>query len=330
MKGITALTQPLIDIIAPVTVDFLHVHNLAPESSELTTEAQQNFLLEKMSPSRISTSVGGSALNSMITAQALGIPTSIHGAIGDDKHAEQLLRELRIRGIRTILSPNRNGQTGTCLSMITPDGARTMRTNLEHSRTLDKTHISKQAIEDSTWLFIEGYLLCSGENNTSAALESIRIAREHKTKIALSLSAERIARQKRQNLLSDILPLVDIVFANSSEALALTEEPSAPKALQVLRKLCRGVIITCGELGSIGYLDGSTWSTEAFRTNKPIVDTTGAGDIYAGAFLAGLLRQQSPQWASLGAAKLSSVIITQRGTLLPKAAIADWLKALKT
>ena len=329
MKGLIALAQPLIDIIIPVTHAFLDKHKLQAGSHAIISDDEQSILLRKLSNTKHSISVGGSALNSIVTAGALGIPTYVHGNIGNDHHAETLKRLLGDRKINLINPSPACGPTGTCLSLITPDGERTMRTNTGISKILRSKDLCKQSIQNSAYLLIEGYLLTASKQSNETIFHAIRLAKQHQTKIALALSSEAIVTVKRNEIIDLILPDIDMLIANEKEALTITQGSSLHASLNSLKALCHSAVITRGKHGAVGFYAGESWQVDAHTPSKKIIDTTGAGDIFAGAFLAGLILYYSPIVAAEGAAKLASMIITQLGATLPLNAKEHWRLAIE-
>lgn len=328
MKSLNALTQPLIDIIIPVTHAFLDEHKLSVGSHAVISDEEQINLLKKLSHTKQVISVGGSALNSIITAGTLGIPTYAHGVVGNDHHAQTLKGLLGERRINFISPSPVCGQTGICLSLITPDGERTMRTNTGISKTLCKQHVCEQSIQNSAYLLIEGYLLTASKQSNEAVFHAIDLAKRHQTKIALSLASEFVATAKRAEIIDTILPEIDILIANEHEALALSQVSSLDAILNSLKALCHSAVITRGKHGAVGFHAGSSWQIDAHPPSRKIVDTTGAGDIFAGAFLAGLILSHPPSLAAKGAAKLSSIVITQLGATLPSNTKKHWQRVI--
>lgn len=323
-KKLTALAQPIMDIIATVPPSFLSDAKLAPGSYGLVSSAAQNKLLSKIDKEKISLSIGGSATNSVIAAATLGTSTNLMGLIGPDEFGQTLTELLAQLSVSLTPARSPSGFTGTCLSLVTPDGERTMRTHLGVATSLTKEDLCKDTIAHSDWLLIEGYLFTASEANCSAACEAIAIAKAHNTNIALSASAEFVVQKKKQFLLSEILPNIDLLFANETEALALTDSASVELALQDLHQFNFDTLITCGAKGAQGYFNGQKWSIPAAPTNKPILDTTGAGDVFAGAFLAAIIQDKAPEKAVKLAAHMASLVITQRGATLPVDAINLW------
>ncbi len=324
MKRITALTHPLIDILHTCTPQFLHQHGLTPGSYGLLSKSEQDALIHSCGLMNAPMSLGGSVANSIVCARQLGIPTTLLGLAGEDTFGHHLHHQMRLSDIHLPLPLVADARTGTCLSLITPDGERTMRTCLGVATTLGPEHIVESSVVSSAWLVIEGYFLTASDQNSAALRTAIQTAKQHGAKIAFTASAEFVIHAKRDEIRRDILPHSDLLLANAGEAVLLTNCSSPDSALENLSQQTPMVVITCGKNGAIGASASSKWQTPAFKPASPVVDTTGAGDIFAGAFIAGLMHNLTPEIAARGAARLASIVITQFGSQLPSDANAWW------
>lgn len=324
MKRITALTHPLIDVLHSCDANFLRDRGLTAGTYGLLSRSEQDALIQACGTKLPPLGLGGSASNSLICARQLGIPCTLLGLAADDTYGQHLYRQMRLLDIQTPLPLVRDARTGTCLSLITPDGERTMRTCHGISTAFGPEHILETAIASSEWILLEGYFLTASDHNATALSRAITTAKSYGTKVAFSVGAEFVVHAKRDHIRKDILPLTDLLFANAVEAMSLTEATSPEHALDSLSKLLPGVIITNGEAGSLGLMHNQRWNTPASPLTAPLVDTTGAGDVFAGAFLAGLMKSISPQIATKGAARLASIVVTKHGAQLERDAETVW------
>jgi sugar/nucleoside kinase (ribokinase family) len=178
-------------------------------------------------------------------------------------------------------------------------------------------HIDEHTISSSRWLLLEGYFLTASSHNTDALYHSIALAKKHGTKVAFSASAEFVISSRRDEIMQKVLPLSDLIFANQGEALLLTQTSDPLAALHHLAQRTPSVVITRGNQGAHGIFQGASWEVQASKPAGPVVDTTGAGDAFAGVYLAGLTLGHSPQTAAQGAAQIASLVVTQRGAQLP-------------
>lgn len=330
MDRITALTHPLIDILVPCSAVFLQEHGLTPGTYGLLNLAEQDALLRACSSLDKPMVVGGSAVNSVTCARQLGVSCTVLGLVGDDAYGYHIYKQLKTRDIQIPIPHVPFARTGTCVSLITPDGERTMRTCLGVSTDLAKSDVHDSAIAGSAWLLVEGYFLTASEKNRAALHAAIAMAKSSGTKVAFTASAEFVIQAKGDEIFESILPHTDLVFTNEGEAMLLTKAASPESALDELSKHVRNVIVTCGSRGALGVMDGARWHTPAAELSAPAVDTTGAGDIFAGSFLAGLVQGLSPEVAARGAAHLAALVVQRHGAQLPEEAVATWQSVVQS
>lgn len=324
MKRITALTHPLIDILHSCDAAFLRERGLTAGTYGMLSKSEQDNLIHACGPIITPLSMGGSAANSIACARQLGVPCTMLGLAGDDSYGHLLHKHMRQLDIQAPLQLIEDARTGTCLSLITPDGERTMRTCLGVATHLSAEHVTSTPIAASSWILLEGYFLTASESNEAALSKAMDIAKASGVKIAFSAAAEFVVQAKRSTILSNILPSIDLLFANAGEAMLLTDTPTTTEALAALTHLVPAAAITQGKEGALGFMKGDTWHAPSYSPNKPIIDTTGAGDVFAGAFLAGITIGHQPELAAKKANKLASIVITQHGALLPNDTRAAW------
>lgn len=328
MKRITALTHPLVDILHPCDAVFLRELGLTAGTYGMLTKSEQDHLIQACGTIAAPITIGGSAANSVSCARQLGVPCTMLGLAGDDSYGHLLHKKMRQLDIQAPLQLVEDTRTGTCLSLITPDGERTMRTCLGVSTHLSAEHVTPAVIAASSWILIEGYFLTASERNEAALFKAVELAKTAGVKIAFSAAAEFVIQAKKSLILENILPHVDLLFANAAEAMVLTDARSITDSLSVLTQIVPAAAITLGKEGASGFMAGKNWYAPAYSPDKPIVDTTGAGDVFAGAFLAGITVDHSPELAAKKANKLSSIIITKHAALLPNDAKSIWKEAL--
>jgi sugar/nucleoside kinase (ribokinase family) len=321
---ITALVQPVVDVIVSCPDEFLARFGWTPGSYDILEKEEQLALLHSISSFPSSTSLGGNATNSIVTARHLGVPCALIGFAGADALGHQMRELLQKRDITMPLDLIPGAHTGSCISLVTAHGERTMRTHLGVSKELDAHHLHISTIESSTWLLLEGYFLTASQENARALHSAVAVARKRGTKVALSASATFVIAAKRSEILDTLLGQCDLLFANAQEAMLLTNEDCPRKALTRLKDMVPSAIVTAGSAGAYGTMNGITWHTPAQVPPGPIVDTTGAGDTFAGAFMAGIVQGLSPQEAAAGAATLAALIVSQPGAQLPADTPTPW------
>jgi sugar/nucleoside kinase (ribokinase family) len=276
----------------------------------LVDEKRQNQLIDYLQDHLVAShrASGGSAANSIIAASYFGCKNVYSCKVADDENGRFYLQDLHNAGVITpkhIQPPE--GITGKCLVMITPDAERTMNTFLGISETISTAELDPKAITDSETVYIEGYLVTS-PTGKAAAIELARIAKANNTKTALSLSDPAMVQFFRDGLLEMIGDGVDLIFCNRDEALGFTQTHNLQDACTALKKYCNQFAITCGGEGALVF-DGKKQIQVAGSPVKA-VDTNGAGDMFAGAFLYALSQQHNfetaAKFANLAAAKVVS------------------------
>ena len=291
----------------------------------LVESAEQRQLIETFHTRDPRLVSGGSVANSMIALSQLGGKGAFMGCVGDDRYGLFYETEFEELGI-DIGNPVIVGETtGTCVCIITPDAERTMRTCLAVSSHLSDRHAEEERIKNSEWLFIEGYVLANPSTGQGAVRQAVTLAKKHGVKIALTCSEAFIV-----NVFGDAffetLKFADLLFCNASEACAATKATTAVDAFAKLKGLVPSAVVTDGPHGA--YVRHG--STEALVPAFPCEprDLTGAGDMFAGAFLYGITNGVSAEKAARAACYLSKKVITQIGARLHHGTRQHWEQAL--
>lgn len=271
---------------------------------------------------------GGSAANSMIAAQYLGAKTFYSCKVANDDNGHFFLGDLARAGVNYpdfCMTPD--AITGKCLVMITPDAERTMNTYLGVSEKLSGKEIDTLAAKDSAQVYIEGYLVTSPTGRAAAA-ELLKLARENGVRTALSLSDPGIVEYFHDELEALVGPGVDLLFCNRAEALKFSGTDSLDAAAERLRGISRISAVTCGAEGAI-IIDGRQMVPVAGRQVNAI-DTNGAGDMFAGAFLAAMTQGRDPVEAATFANGVAALVVAQYGPRLHPDQYEALLHALST
>ena len=313
---IYGLGAALVDTEIEVTE--LDLQDLGIEKGIMTLvdEARQNELIVKLQDHlKVSKRAsGGSAANSVIAASYFGASTWYSCRVASDENGEFYLKDLSDAGVNYRKSSEKvAGTTGKCLVMITPDAERTMNTFLGASELLSTSNLDADAIANSRYAYIEGYLVTSA-TGLPAAIELKALAEKHSTLTAMSLSDPAIVEYFRDGLISIIGDGVDVLFCNKDEAINFTQTSDLATAKEALKKYARSFAITLGAEGAIVF-DGK--EEIAIAPNAvSAVDTNGAGDMFAGAFLYAISQGKSYAEAGRLASKASSVVVSQFGPRL--------------
>jgi sugar/nucleoside kinase (ribokinase family) len=278
----------LVDIIAPCEEDLLTAFKLEKGTMRLTSAEEAAVLYAAMPPA-VEMS-GGSCANTCAGLASLGGAVGFMGRLGQDQFAEVFEHDIQSIGVtfqRT--SPAATSQpTGRCLILVTPDGERTMNTNLGAAAEFSTDALDLPMIASAQILYLEGYLFDPAPAR-AAFHQAAAHARHNGTKVALTLSDPFCVNRHRADFLTFISSGIDVLFANEKELLALYETQSLDEALDRLRKAVPLAAVTRSEKGSV-VLNGTGALTVAAEPVTQVVDATGAGDLYAAGFLFGLAR----------------------------------------
>ncbi len=288
----------------------------------LIDEAEQDRLFEIFNHHELPKACGGSAANTIMGAQSLGSRCFYSCKVADDETGRFYKQDLLGKGVDSNLAYETFGQgkTGKCLVLITPDADRTMNTFLGITGDINQQQINKEALTESEYLYIEGYLAGS-DIALNAASEVNQYAKSVGVKTAFSLSDPNIVNFCRDGLLKIIGDGVDILFCNSDEALAFSQKDQLDEAIKRLMDYCQTLVVTQGKLGSQIITAKERIKIDAHSVKA--IDTNGAGDLFAGSFLhaigQGLGYEKAGLLASFAAAKL----VTQFGPRLSHEGLAE-------
>lgn len=226
---------------------------------------------------------GGSAANSIYAVSQFGGNTFFSCKVANDEFGDYFVQELGDLNIHTNLGADREeGITGKCLVMVSPDAERTMLSYLGISETLSKSEIDVDALKDSEYLYLEGYQVTS-DSGREACIYAREIAEQHGVKTSITLSDPAMVQFFRGGLQDMIGNGVDLIFANDVEAKEWAGKETVEEALEELKSIAKQIVITCGSEGALLFDGEKNISIASHKVNA--VDTNGAGDMFAGAFL---------------------------------------------
>ena len=282
----------------------------------LVDEARQHQLIELLQDHLVAShkASGGSAANTIIAASYFGCKNVYSCKVANDANGEFYLNDMRAAGVTTpahITPPA--GITGKCLVMITPDAERTMNTFLGISETLSVNELDPVAIAQSHYAYIEGYLVTS-PSGRAAAIELRTQTQASNTRTVLSLADPAMVQFFRDGLLEMIGAGVDFIFCNRDEALGFTQTDSLAAAAEALKQYAPQFAITCGSEGAL-LCDGEQLIQVA-APQVTALDTNGAGDMFAGAFLAALTQGKDFTTAGTFACACAAQVVAQFGPRL--------------
>ena len=276
----------LVDIDFEIKQQTLDRLNIDKGVMTLIDESTHHRLLEELDGIKHLKECGGSAGNTVFTLQQLGAKTFFSCKVANDESGRFYYQTLASEGICTNLSENLyDGITGKCIVLVTPDADRTMNTFLGITATFSKEELSEEALKNSEYLYIEGFLVAS-PLGCEAAITAREMAEKYSVKTALCLSDPNMVMYFKSGLQAIIGKQVDIIFSNEREALLFTETHNVDDAKEILKNYAKAFVITQGDKGALLY-DGKQFYHVPAHPVK-VLDTVGAGDTFAGTFLYGI------------------------------------------
>lgn len=316
LYDVYAIGNALVDMEYEVTPEDLAALGIHKGVMTLVDQEHQLRIMEHLRARPHHRGSGGSAANTVIALAQFGGRGYYACKVADDDLGRFYMQDLLNGGVATLNGHwLERGDTGRCVVLVTPDSDRTMCTYLGISGNLSAHEVDVEALKAASWFYTEGYLVTS-DTARVAATEARRVAAAHGVRTALSLSDPNMVRYFKPGLLGMIGEGVDFIFANEDEALGLADSDQLDDAVACLKTLARGFAITRGPDGALVW-DGAQMLDIAAVPVTP-VDTVGAGDMFAGAFLYGLTQGWSHQRAGDLAAAAAAKLVTSYGPRLPK------------
>lgn len=300
----------LVDIQARVTDQLLMTTGFEKGVMTLVDDAGQAEVLSRLHGISLHRCAGGSAANTVVGVADFGGKAAYAGKVSSDAMGEFFLKDMRDLGVVIEVPPSESGQTGTCAVLITEDAQRTMLTNLGVSATLTEADIDENHIRRAKYVYVEGYLL-TGEKTRAAAYKAIDLAKKNGVKVAFTASDPFLCHLVRDEIWDLIEGPVDLFFCNEEEAKSLTGKTDPIAAAAELHRHAENVAMTLGANGSILMHGGEAIAIEGVSTKA--IDTTGAGDMYAGALLYGITNGMSWKQAGHLASHAAGRIVSQLG-----------------
>ena len=321
---VLGIGNAIVDILAKTEDRFLTEQGMAKGSMALIDEARAAAIYDAMGPAtEIS---GGSAANTIAGIANLGARAAFVGKVRNDQLGNVFSHDIRAAGVTFDTRAASNGPaTARCYVLVSPDGERTMNTYLGAAQDLSPADIDPAQIAASSIVYLEGYLW-DPANAKEAFIKASKIAHENKRSVALTLSDAFCVGRYRDEFLDLIRSkTVDLIFANEAELTSLYQTEDFDKALTQLRSDATLAVVTRSEKGCVVVAKDKVTPVPASPI-KQMVDTTGAGDLFAAGFLFGLVRglnhEQCGQFGALAAAE-----VIQHIGARPQASLQDLAKA---
>ncbi|MBK8291805.1 MAG: adenosine kinase [Flammeovirgaceae bacterium] len=305
----------IVDIITEVDHDFFTKNEVEKGVMTLVDEKRQLHLLQASDMKKIKMSGGGSAGNTVVALNQFGGKSFYSCLVAKDELGEFFLKDLKRNGVDTNLTHEQcpEGHSGRCLVMTSPDAERTMNTFLGVSSFLSPEHLDAEAIKNSSFVYLEGYLVAS-TRGLEALKEAKRIAERHKVSTALTFSDPSMVKYFSTQMEEIVGASVDLLFCNEEEAMIFTGTKTLADARQKLKQVAKRFAITLGANGALIY-DGDTFiQIEPYKVRA--IDTNGAGDMFSGAFMYGITHGHSYAEAGKLASLASSRVVSQFGPRL--------------
>ena len=306
---VLAIGDAIVDVIASTDDAFLESERLPKGSMQVLDAEGATRLYAKMGQARETS--GGSAANTMAGVAALGGRAAFVGQVADDQLGEIFAHDIRALGVEFRTPPLKGGPpTGRCLILVTPDAQRTMNTFRGAAHELTADALDAEQIRSAAILYLEAYLWRS-KGPRAAMEEAMRIAHQAGRKVAFTLSDIACIAPHRAEMMAMLeAGAIDLLFANENEIRELADLPDVGSAVAAIQEKVPLVVVTRGADGALAVEGGRRVSVPIARLGTGVVDTTGAGDLFAAGFLVGQSRgadlERSLRMGSVAAAEVIS------------------------
>ena len=306
---ILGIGNAIVDVICKVEENFITQNKLTKSTMKLVDETEFKKLLSTL---KIEETVsGGSVANSIVGLAQLGNKVGFIGKVSDDDLGNKYEEGLKKEKVQFFYSKKKEIiPTGTCLILITPDSERTMVTFLGTAGKINENDIDISAVKNSEILFLEGYLWDEGEPK-----KAFEKAISNANKVAMSLSDLFCVERHKPNFLELVKNKLDITFTNEQEIMSLIDVKKFDDVISFAKETKKLIIITRGEKGAIAINKNEIEECSA-KENLQIKDLTGAGDLFAGGFLHGLINNKSTKESLEIGTNMSSKVIQIIGARL--------------
>ena len=306
---ILGIGNAIVDVICKVEDKFISLNNLTKSTMKLVDEAEFKKLLSTLTIEE--TVSGGSVANSIVGLSQLGNKVGFIGKVSDDNLGNKYEDGLKKENVQYFYSKKKESvPTGTCLILITPDSERTMVTFLGTAGTINENVIDVNAVKKGEILFLEGFLWDEGEPK-----KSFEKAINNSNKVAMSLSDLFCVERHKPHFLELVKNKLDITFANEQEIMSLINVSKFDEVLNFAKEINKLIIITRGDKGAVAINKNEIIECSA-KKNLQIKDLTGAGDLFAGGFLHGLINNKTIKESLETGTEMSSKVIQIIGARL--------------
>lgn len=317
----------IIDIVTEVENDFFERNLVEKGVMTLVDEERQLHLMKAIDMKKSKMTGGGSGGNTITAVAQFGGSGFFTGVVAKDTLGKFFLSDLQANGVDSNITyeSSPSGHSGRCLVMTSPDAQRTMNTFLGVNSFLAPELLSEEAVKNSSYVYLEGYLVAN-PSGFEAMKELKKLAEKNKVSVALTFSDPSMVKYFSAQMKEIVGASVDLLFCNDEEAMIYTGTDNLDAARAELKKIAKRFVITLGKNGALIF-DGDTFiQIEPYKVTA--VDTNGAGDMFAGAFMYAITHHHS--WAEAGklASLAASKVVSQWGPRLETPAIKKILAEL--
>lgn len=309
---IAGVGSPILDFLVNVDESFIDGIDGDKGGMELVPPETLDAILEK-SKMKPKIDAGGSAGNTIFGLANLGMNTTMIGKTGNDAQGEEYKQQFaKMGGDISHFKTNNDVPTGRCLSLITPDSERTMRTDLGAAATLSCEDISIDDFKDLTHIHIEGYMLF----NVDLTFHILKLAKEANCVVSIDMASFEVVNALKDILHDLLLNYVDIIFANEEEASAFCDSSDPEVALAAFAELADTVVVKLGKDGA--YIQHKDEKVKVDAGIAVAIDTTGAGDLWESGFLYGFLNGKSITESGKIGSMVADEVVQVMGASIPE------------
>lgn len=306
---VACIGNALVDKVCLLENDaILTEENLPKGSMQLINSEESKRLQQKLVNLQSQIATGGSAANTASGIANMGVHTSYIGMVGNDELGRFYEQDMQDNNISTHIFRNDEIATGLALALVSPDGERTFATHLGAAVTLSAENITSDLFSDFDYLHIEGYLI----SNNDLFNKILKCGKQANCKISIDLASYNVVEENLEYL-RRVCKGVHIIFANEDEARAFSGKKDPEEALEFISQYSDIAVVKIGAKGSLISHEGMVYRISETQRNK--IDTTGAGDLYAGGFLAALCGgkdfNQCGKWGSILAGNVIEIMGTK-------------------
>ena len=310
VKKVLGMGNAVLDILVETSDSYLQKNNLSKGSMVLVEQEESDKIVNDVTPTKKDS--GGSVANSMVGISVLGGSASFCGKVKNDELGQDFEKRMQITGTQFLCTKSDSGlPTARCLVLVTPDGERTMQTFLGASTTLSESDIEEDFFNDVKFLFVEGYLW-SSQSAQNAIRKAVELSKKKDIKVVFSLSDPGLTKMYANDFSDFIDKSVDILIGNESEFCEIFQSTNTDLISKQIYQMVEIGFMTQGKNGATLFQNKQFDKIKTPPVNN-VVDTTGAGDMFAAGALYKLQNNSSAQDSATFGCKVAARIITQFG-----------------